>query len=672
MYALPAAVVVHVDQAVNRFRPDVLGAGLDGLDAGGVRQVYTKRNLRWMAAAGLGRVTYRLRTELGVEAWHWNPRGHWSDPKHKRGYWTSSAIPSGPVRVTFGYRLPRRGDSIDQANDDGYSRLDDGSTRTFWKSNPYLDSHYTHEPEALHRQWLMLAFRRPVPIDAIRVRWGAPYARRIRAEYWVGRTPIYFYDHPGHWAPFPSASFHGRPGAQTLRVARNPQRVRFIRLVLGRSSHTAPRGSHDIRDRLGFAVREIYAGTLRHGRLVDRVRHTPHGYRQTTAYVSSTDPWHRATDRDPHTEQPSFQTVRASGLSHRPLMIPVPVLYANPADGAAELRYLHRLHIPVGRVELGEEPDGQLASPEDYGTLFAEAARAIRRVAPLVPLGGPGYQTAIPDWRAWADAHGQTSWTRRFLDELWRTHQKLGFFSFEWYPFDNGCAPPTPQLERQPQLLAQTLANQLRDGLPASIPKVISEYGWSAFANRSEVGLPGALMDADIAGSFLADGGTLPFLYGYEPQTLIQELARCRSWGNLMLLQSNDAGAVTHPLATWWAMRMLTHDWLQPGRGLQVMHPATVSGLARPNALSVYAVSRPDGRLALVLLNKDPQTAIEPTLAGVAGPLFVEQLTRAQYRWHARGEHGFPAPDRPPARTVLAPGRPLVLPPDSLTVVRTT
>lgn len=677
MQALPATVVVALDQTLNRFQASALGAGLDGLDQGGVNQVYTRRNMRWMAGAGLGTVTYRLRTELGVEDWHWNPRGRWSDPRHRQGYWTSSAVPSKQtVRVTYGYRLPRRGDSIDQANDDGYSRLDDGSAGTFWKSDPYLDPHFTHEPPSLHPQWIMIAFRDPVRLDAIRLRWAAPYARRIRAEYWVGRTPVYFYDHPGHWVPFARARFRGRPGLQTFRVARRPVRVRFVRLVLSGSSHTSLTSSHDIRDRLGFAVREIYAGTVHGRRFKDLIRHTPHGYRQTTIYVSSTDPWHRAIDRDPHTEQPSFQTVMASGLTRgQPLMVPVPVLYANPADGARELRYLRALHAPVGRIELGEEPDGQLASPEDYGTLFAQAARAIHRIAPAMPLGGPGYQTAVPDWKAWANASGQTSWTRRFLDELTRTHQRLGFFSFEWYPFDNGCAPPGPQLERQPQLLAQTLANQTRDGLPPSVPKVISEYGWSAFANRAEVSLAGALMDADIAASFLANGGNTPYLYGYEPQTLIQELARCQSWGNLMLLQSNDAGAVIHPMATWWGMRMVTRDWVQPGSGLQTMHPTSVSGLADPAKLAAYAITRPDGRQSLLLLNKDPQQPLSVTLSGTgsafSGPLNVQQLSSAQYVWHAHGERGYPRPDRPPAAFTTTPGAPLLLPPDSLTVATT-
>lgn len=665
-----ATVTIDPGRVVNSFRPDAaLGAGLDGHAQGDTRQIYTRANIAAMRSAGLQPLSYRLRTELGVEAWHWSPFGRFSDGR--QGYWSSRAPAGAPARLapTYGFRLPRRGNTVDQANDDSYSRLDDASARTFWKSDPYLDGYFTRES---HPQWALIDLHHAMGVDALRVDWGAPYATRFQVQYWVGPSAVVLNNHPpGHWAAFRFGTRGaGHGGNVTLRLERTPRLVRFVRVLMTRSSHTSPRRTRDVRDHLGYAIRELGLGRL-HGRgFQDLIRHRPDG-RQTVTYTSSTDPWHTSAARDAGTEQPSFARVLRSGLtSGRPVLVPVPVLYGTPADAVGELRYLRALGVPIRGVELGEEPDGQLASPEDYGALYVQFARAIHRAFPDLVLGGPGFQTSIPDWYAWPDAHGDRSWTHRFVAYL-RGHGalgELGFFSLEWYPFDNTCDAPGPQLARSSQTLASVVAAQLADGLPAQVPRLITEYGYSAFAGRAEVELPGALLNADVVGQWLASGGSAAYLYGYEPDSLMSEVAGCSSWGNLTLLLSDSSRRIRYNLPTYWAARMLTQDWTLPGDGVHSVLQTSVSGGGAPS-LGAYALRRPDGKLSLLLLNKSTTQSVNVELPSLHGPLAVTSYGPAQYRWRPAKAAGHPLRDLPPVQSTLA-GGPLVLPSLSLTVVR--
>src|SRR5205085_703079 len=135
---------------------------------------------------------------------------------------------------------------------------------------------------------------------------------------------------PGLWHAFPQGTrLSGSDGETTARLSAEPLRVRYVRILLLESSHTSPRASRDVRDRLGYAVREVELGMPGDdGQLHDEVRHVAAHDRQTVMYVSSTDPWHRAADLDPRVEQPGLDRVFRSGLtSGGPVLIPLGVLY---------------------------------------------------------------------------------------------------------------------------------------------------------------------------------------------------------------------------------------------------------------------------------------------------------------------------------------------------------
>ncbi|WP_091556686.1 discoidin domain-containing protein [Micromonospora pattaloongensis] len=683
-------VELALDRPVNTFNGSpALGAGVDGLEGGEINEVWTPENLAAMRSAGFGSLSYRLRTELGVKAWHWNPQGRWSDSARRQGYWTSDTTMDHDPGVSYGYHLPRRGNTIDQANNDGYSRLADGDPRTFWKSNPYLDSHFTGEPDARHPQWMLAAFPEALPIDQVTIRWGTPYATRFRVQYWTGSDALHPAE-PGKvgWKDFPAGRHAGQGGTQTVRVAQTPLKAQFVRVLMTADSDTAPAGSTDVRDRLGYAVRELSIGYEGGRGFVDHITHKP-SQGQTTMYTSSTDPWHRAVDVDTDYEHASFARTYASGLTAgQPMMVPVPALYGTPEDAAALLRYLRDQDFPVQRIEIGEEPDGQLAQPEDYAALYLQMARAMKKVDPDVEFGGPGYQTVLPDWFAWPEAGASSrSWTGRFVAYL-RARDAMAefdFFSFEWYPFDDVCADPARPVAQHPALLAALMRRQEAAGLPPEVPKVITEYGYSSFAGQVELELPGAIVNAETAVQFLALGGETSYFYGLEPNWVFQEKEGkpCDTWGNLMLFQFYDEFKI-RPIVTFHAAQLVNAQWAQPGTGEHTVFAAT-SDLRTAGGhpqVTAYPVRRPDGRLSVMLFNKDPKKPVTVRLMRTGdgareplpGALDLFQYSGEQWRWIPEKRNGGrPGRNDPPARSVVAPGRDatITLPPYSLSVVRT-
>jgi len=696
---LVISAVVSADHPVNRLVPlEALGAGLDGHEKGECARMFTDKNITEMLSAGLGPLTYRLRTELGGEAWHWNPRGTWSDPVHNCGYWTSSNSLGEPIHVSYGYQLPRRGNTIDQANDDGYSRIADGDPNSFWKSNPYLDSHFTGESEDAHPQWVMIDLGAPKLVNAIRIHWGTPYASKYRIDYWPGDDPMHLHpDDDDDWQPFTNGKFDDAHGhTELVRLIERSRAVQFVRILMSRSSQKSEQSSDDVRDRLGFAIREIDLGKLdKNGRFRDHIRHAPDRHRQTIIYTSSTDPWHRAQDVDYSTEQPGLDFILRSALTNNlPALVPVGVLYDTPENAVAEIQYLLRRNYSLEGIELGEEPDGQWVSPEDYAALYVGVARRLADLKSPLKVGGPSLQNFEDQLLTWADASDNRSWMNRFLKYIRGARAPFDFLSFEFYPFDNICADPALHLLEIPQRLDAIMASLRRDGVPADIPWLMTEYGYSVFAGRPEVDIEGALFNADTVGTFLTLGGAKPYLYGYEPNYLQDEL-KC-SWGNLMMLQLSSKSDQLNRLSAFYAAQLLTKQWMQPVNEQHEIFPVTVNetkngahglpavasaqaGVTR-TIVTVYAVRRPDKQWALLAINKDPkraaQLSVEFNLPGAKQPVsFVGQVeliqfSREQYIWHSDGPDGHPIRSLPLARVTHDASSTYELPSYSLTVLR--
>lgn len=575
------------------------GAAIDGHEKGEIDQMLSRENVSEMLSAGLKPVSYRLRTELAGEAWHWNPKGSWTEANS--GYWISNDKPGvSELSLSYGYRLPRRGNTFDQANDDDYSRLDDGDSGTFWKSNPYLDRHFTGQPNATLPQWILIDLKTKKNINVIRINWAEPFATVYDVQYGeFSSIDDISQSLPDRWYTFPNGEIRTQHGGHVkIRLSAEPVATRFIRVLMKESSERSSSKSRDVRAHAGYAVREIFVGMLdSEHRFHDEISHAPDNSTQTPIYVSSTDPWHRSKDKDSMIEQPGFDRIFNSGLTNQmPMLTPVGLLYDTPENAAAELRYLKARKYPVNRIELGEEPDGQFVTPEDYGALYIQFATALHAVDPLIKLGGPSLQDI---------AEGKDDWLRRFVTYLdHRGHlDDYSFSSFEWYPFDDVCKPTGVQLKESTRLLTESLSAMRKADTREGIPWIMTEYGYSVFGGRPEMDIEGALFNADAVANFLMLGGEQTFLYGYEPNELLQEV-EC-SQGNNMLFLIGDDGKISYRMPTYYSAVLLTHEWAKPGGGLHELYQAVTDD----PLITAYATKRPDGLWALLLVNKDPDNA---------------------------------------------------------------
>jgi hypothetical protein len=667
----------------NSFIPSkTIGGDFDGQLKGGIGRTLNSESVDSMKTVGLKPVSYRLRTELAGEVWHWNPDGTWSEAGKNQGYWISDTVSKEPVVVSNGYRLPRRGNTFDQANNDGYSRIDDGDTNTFWKSNPYLDKHFTKESNDLHPQWVIIDLDKKRTVNAIRINWGNPYARSFKLDYAHEVDPDYFDPfQPGIWRSFSKESFKNTGGEnKIIKITDKRLRVRFIRISMTESSFTASQQTNDIRDKLGFAIKEMSIGFLNeNGKFTDFLHHSP-DHDQSVVYVSSTDPWHTSKDKDPNIEQAGIDHFFTSGITgNQPVLMPAALLYDTPENVLAMIKYLKAKHYLVNELEMGEEPEGQLISPTDYAALYYHLGMKIKALDSSLRIGGPGF-AAISFTPNDSSTFSESDWTQLFLDYL-KIHGAIhlfNFFTFEWYPFDDLCAPTALQLAKAPNMLSIGLKN-FENILPPNTPKYLTEYGYSAYEGKHEVQIEGALMYADILGRFLEGGGDKTFLYGYEPAVL-QQSYKCAGYGNNILFGLGEDGRIKYKTAAYYGTKMITQHWAQPSDSILEIYPSlcNIGNTKKGSLITAYPLRSPAGKWSVMLINKDPgknlnvDIDVENTISKQITSLHFEHLVQysgQQYHWLDKGFDSYPSKNLPPLVKKINGSKNISLPPYSLTIV---
>jgi len=673
-------VDITPSHGINTFDPDSsLGSSIDVLSRIDINRVYTPHIIQEALSAGWGPITYRNNTELRMAAWHWTENGTWSDAAHRSGYFTGSTDLKDPIRYILAYALPHRGFATSG------DRPVYGPFLTYWKSNPYLTSKFTGESDTLHPQWVIVDLQVEKPVTAVRIMWENPYARSYQVEYWVGTNALDFDGGPkGEWRVFPSGlQKSAQGGTVTLKLSDAAVSTRYLRILMTESSNTCDEhGAADVRNCVGYAIQGIAAGTLDAGGAFSEVAKAP-DERLTTYAASSIDPWHSAADvnNSGNYQHTGFDLLFTSGLTNNlPAMIPVTMLYGTPEDAGAQIAYIERRGYPIAYIEMGEEPDGKHAMPEDYAALYLQWATAIHKVDPTLRLGGPVFEGVNEDITLWPDAKGRTSWMGRFVDYL-KTHGRiadLSFVSFEHYPFDP-CEITWKSLYSEPRLMKHILQVWRDDGVPKNVPLMVTESHVSWNLTGPMTTIWGGLWLADNIGSFFEGGGAAFYHSPIQPQGVQNTCLGWSSWSNFV---SDETYAIKGYTSTYYAAHMLNLEWLQHRAGVHQMFPSTsdVTDGGGDTLVTSYAVLRPDGNWSVMLVNRDSTDSHAVRVVfedskrkqrSFAGPVTFVTWGSEQYVWINDGPNSHPDPDQAPvARLLQGPPGTYTVPKASITVLR--
>ena len=578
LYAPAHSQTVKIDatpsHVANTFSPlQALGATLDRIPSNTTDIFFRPDQIKQILEAGWGPISYRQNTELFVQAWHWNPKGKWSDPAGK-GYFVGNATPTQEmIRHSFGYSLPHRGVTRNSgAEFDGYSRLDDGDLNTYWKSNPYLTQTFTGEEDDAHPQWIAIKLAERQIVTAVRIAWADPYARSYKVQYWLGGEDAIDDPEKGEWKDFPAGKVsHGQGGTVTLQLSPAPVAAKYVRVLMTESSNTCDtHGKSDRRNCVGYAIKEIYLGTMQNGSFQDLLYHVP-GQAQTFTYSSSIDPWHAPTDlyvipdRMEAGDQVGLDLFYTSGLTRGlPAMIPVALLYGIRRMRPRKSHMLKKSGYPISYVEMGEEPDGQYFAPEDYATLYLQWANALHKIDPNLKLGGPVFEGVSEDIKFWPNAAGETSWFKRFLSYL-KSHDRLSdlsFMSYEHYPYyDGSCRGPWSNLFKEPEMLTHIVQVWRDDGLPDGVPMFNTET--NAPGGDAAVDVFGALWLGETFPAFLTAGGKASYYHHSLPYSTPHP-ACSNSWGTYRMFTTDHNWLIKQRTSQFFAAQMLTQEWAEP------------------------------------------------------------------------------------------------------------
>lgn len=648
--ASEGALVIDATKNVGSFIPSqVFGVNLvpntATADYLGVRSKLEKAGVRF------------LRFPSGsADIFHWNGNGT-LDPS---GSWLPDSQVYG--RSFNGGQVHRGSTSSYWPLD--YSMLTDGDTSTLWVSNP--DTDYPHA------QWAYVDLGASSSADSITVVWGTP-ASRFSVQYWSPTSS-------NQWAPWQNGTdewrnttaVHEAGVAGTQDVPFTRITTRFLRLLLEESASTTGE----------YSVAEISAANSG-----TKLTSNTKGAAASVAVVSSVDTacgvlgnggWDAPIDFE---EFMAYAATLGPGVS--------PLIGVNFGVGTAEeaARWVHYANVVKGYGikfwEIGNEINGPWENggpltARDYARRYIAFYEAMKAADPTILIGGPGVSDAFAPSN---DYDGKT-YIQGFIDRLANdaSGNRAGtaeFIDFHWYPYcghstDDQFA--TCMLANPARFATLAAPDQLSSWLskhpaPATVPLVLSEWNSGGDARVFSVNRGNGLWVAKTLGEYLLHFGAR----AYASYWTVLMAGATPDGTDQGLFASTKGTYANSEHANYWATLLLGATWAMPGSTTSHVLVNTSSAVT---SIVAYATLRPDGKLAVAVLNVDASRAhtLQLTLNGFspAPKVNVNRLDATTYDWQADDAGtSHASPNTPPTATTVSVVDALTptFPPYSITVL---
>jgi alpha-L-arabinofuranosidase len=558
------------------------------------------------------------------DIYHWNGKGSFD----KEGHWVPSDTEYEPSWIEKG-----------QAVRDHASRVLDGDEKTVWRSN--------RDTDFPNHQWLYVNLGVKKTMDRIDLTWGdpkdktLPYAKRFDLQYWDpadGRQWMPYGADKAAWLDL-KKDLVGKGGKQSFPFPATETQYLRVRL---RESSEGKDGTYTIAELRLFAA----------GQPVSLASWGPAVASSTHGASSGKDPWQIV----------DFEKFMTFTNAFSPKAVPLVIVNfgtGTPQEAAAWVRYANQVrgygikYWEVGNEVGGDWEAGGPLNVDDYARRYIKFYEAMKAADPTItifPNVGATDSTGLQD--------GKPS-LGRFLERLAQEGKEkyLEVVSLHQYPSWDSTVPNLLAAPKTDMAnLAATIKAQLSP-YPAlkDIPVWISEYNTSDHIKPHDISvrLDNGLWLATYLGEFIRNFGPRAFATMWDIQnggSAIKE----EHGGDHGYLQAEAGPYQYQERADYWAMTQLTNHWSLPG---DARDHFLVEATTDAPLLSVFANARPDGKLTLLVVNKDPENDVQTDLrmrgfrAAGKGRCFT--FDKTNYQWKTDQPPYHADPSKAPTETPL-------------------